>query len=43
MSTGFEAIIGYLDLAGQGARVAELIAWCIDEVENGGTDEYVFK
>lgn len=43
MSTGFEAIIGYLDLAGQGARAAELIAWCIDEVENGGTDEYVFK
>lgn len=38
ISTGFEAIFGYLDLTQQTARLAELAAWCIDKVEanNGG-------
>lgn len=43
MSTGFEAVFGYLDLAGEEGRVKELIAWCIDEVESEGTREYVFN
>ncbi|CCK83275.1 Ribonuclease III [Lactobacillus equicursoris 66c] len=43
MSTGFEAIFGYLDLAGASDRVQELIAWCIEEVESEGLSEYVFS
>jgi ribonuclease-3 family protein len=35
MSTGFEAMIGYLDLAGQKARVQELCSWCIAAIEGG--------
>lgn len=35
MSTGFEAIWGYLDLAGETERVEELTKWCIKTVENG--------
>ncbi|EQC58723.1 Mini-ribonuclease 3 [Limosilactobacillus fermentum MTCC 8711] len=34
-STGFEALFGYLQLAGQQERVAELVAWCIKQVERG--------
>ncbi len=37
MSTGFEAIIGYLHMTGQIARLEELIACCIAEVEKKKT------
>ena len=33
MSTGFEAVMGYLDMTGQTERLEELVAWCIDWVE----------
>lgn len=37
ISTGFEALFGYLQLSGQTKRVAELAQWCIDYVEEGRT------
>lgn len=37
ISTGFEALFGYLHLSGATERVAELAHWCIDYVEKGGT------
>lgn len=43
MSTGFEAIWGYLDLAGKTDRVEELTLWCIQTVEDGGINNYDFK
>ncbi|MEQ9763513.1 Mini-ribonuclease 3 [Streptococcus sp. ZJ151] len=33
MSTGFEAVMGYLDMTDQTERLEELIAWCIDWVD----------
>ncbi|WP_087034073.1 Mini-ribonuclease 3 [Trichococcus palustris] len=33
ISTGFEALLGYLHLSGQIERMEELIHWCIQEVE----------
>ncbi|MGT2722254.1 Mini-ribonuclease 3 [Streptococcus porcinus] len=33
MSTGFEALMGYLDMTDQKERLEALITWCIDEVE----------
>ena len=33
MSTGFEAVMGYLHMTEDSARLEALIAWCIDEVE----------
>jgi len=38
ISTGFEALMGYLDLSGQQDRVAELSSWCIKQVEAGRTE-----
>ena len=35
LSTGFEAVWGYLDLAGEDERIKELTEWCIKTVENG--------
>lgn len=35
-STGFEALFGYLQLAGQSDRIQELGRWCIRQVERGG-------
>lgn len=35
MSTGFEALIGYLRLAGQEGRLQTIIQWCIAHVEKG--------
>lgn len=35
ISTGFEALMGYLDLSGQDERLAELCAWCIQQVDAG--------
>ncbi len=34
-STGFEALFGYLQLAGKQDRVRELATWCIKQVERG--------
>ena len=33
MSTGFEAVMGYLHMTGQIERLEELIDWCIQAVE----------
>ncbi|WP_429970574.1 Mini-ribonuclease 3 [Fructilactobacillus sp. Tb1] len=35
ISTGFEALFGFLSLSGQEDRLAELAQWCIDQVEAG--------
>ncbi len=43
LSTGFEALLGYLDLAGQNKRVRQLCNWCIEAVENGGLESYDFE
>ncbi|MGO2953219.1 MAG: Mini-ribonuclease 3 [Lactobacillus sp.] len=43
LSTGFEAMIGYLNLHGEIDRVAALSEWCIKTVEEGGLDEYDLK
>lgn len=43
LSTGFEAMIGYLDLDDRHQRVDELVAWCIAAVENGEIDKYDFE
>lgn len=42
-STGFEALIGYLDLENKRQRIDELVAWCIKTVENGDLTEYDFN
>lgn len=34
MSTGFEAVLGYLHMTQQMARLEEIIDWCITYVEN---------
>ena len=33
IATGFEALMGYLYLSGQKARLEELINWCLQQVE----------
>ena len=33
MSTGFEAVVGYLHMTEDLTRLEELITWCIDQVE----------
>ena len=35
MSTGFEAVMGYLHMTGEISRLEELIDWCIQQVEEG--------
>lgn len=35
ISTGFEAIVGYLSLTNQTERLAEFTQWCIEKVEEG--------
>ena len=35
ISTGFEAIVGYLSLTNQTERLAEFSQWCIEKVEEG--------
>lgn len=37
ISTGFEAMMGYLQLAGKQERLAALAQWCIKQVEAGRT------
>ncbi|HEM3499693.1 Mini-ribonuclease 3 [Streptococcus suis] len=34
MSTGFEAVLGYLHMTEQRERLDELVGWCIEFVEN---------
>lgn len=34
MSTGFEALFGYLHLTDQTERIRELVHWCIEQIEN---------
>ncbi|HFI0702145.1 TPA: Mini-ribonuclease 3 [Streptococcus suis] len=34
MSTGFEAVLGYLHMTEQVERLDELVGWCIEFVEN---------
>ncbi|MDE1548581.1 Mini-ribonuclease 3 [Jeotgalibaca caeni] len=34
ISTGFEAMMGYLHLTKQEERLAELVHWCIEQVED---------
>ena len=36
ISTGFEAVFGYLHLSGQEKRVQELANWCIETIESKG-------
>ncbi|WP_338210279.1 Mini-ribonuclease 3 [Lactiplantibacillus paraxiangfangensis] len=35
ISTGFEAVFGYLQLTQQTERIAELANWCIQQVDEG--------
>ncbi|HEL2684468.1 Mini-ribonuclease 3 [Streptococcus suis] len=35
MSTGFEAVLGYLHMTEQIERLEELVDWCIDKIERG--------
>ena len=35
ISTGFEAVMGYLYLSDQQERLTEIAAWCIKQVEGG--------
>ncbi|HEM6397679.1 TPA: Mini-ribonuclease 3 [Streptococcus suis] len=35
MSTGFEAVLGYLHMTEQMERLNELVGWCIDKIERG--------
>ncbi|MCT6840773.1 Mini-ribonuclease 3 [Lactobacillus mellis] len=43
ISTGFEAIFGYLQISEQHQRLQELAAWCIQQVEMGRTNEFHFQ
>lgn len=43
ISTGFEAIFGYLQISGQLERVQQLAQWCIEQVEAGHSDEFNFQ
>lgn len=38
ISTGFEAMMGYLKLSHQDERLAQVAQWCIDQVEAGRTE-----
>lgn len=42
ISTGFEAVFGYLKLSDQEERIAEIANWCIEQVEKGALNEYKF-
>ncbi|MFL2029582.1 Mini-ribonuclease 3 [Loigolactobacillus zhaoyuanensis] len=41
ISTGFEALMGYLALSDQQTRLDELAAWCITQVEEGKINEQI--
>lgn len=43
LSTGFEAVWGYLELLNKKERIVELTQWCIIAVEKGDLDEYDFE
>lgn len=40
ISTGFEALMGYLKLSGQEERLAQLSQWCIEQVEARRTEKH---
>lgn len=41
ISTGFEALMGYLALSDQQERLDKLAAWCIAQVEEGKINEQI--
>lgn len=43
ISTGFEAIFGYLQVSERQERLQELANWCIQQVEMGRTNEFHFQ
>lgn len=43
LSTGFEAVIGYLELKNDQARVNKLCAWCVQQIEEGKLAKYDFE
>lgn len=43
LSTGFEAVFGYLKLDHQDDRIKELAEWCITQVETGALHGYKFN
>lgn len=43
MSTGFEAVFGYLSLMEEQSRIDELAKYCIEKVESGATYEKHLK
>lgn len=43
ISTGFEAVFGYLQISGQSSRLHELATWCLNQVEAGRCNAYHFQ
>lgn len=43
LSTGFEAVIGYLELKNDHQRVDELCHWCVQQIEEGKLAKYDFE
>lgn len=43
ISTGFEALMGYLKLSQQDQRLEQLANWCIEQVEAGRTEHATSK
>lgn len=43
LSTGFEAVFGYLKLSHAEDRIAELAQWCIDQVVEEKLNDYRFE
>lgn len=43
ISTGFEAVFGYLQISGQSSRLHELARWCLNQVEAGRCNAYHFQ
>lgn len=43
LSTGFEAVIGYLELTNDHQRVDELCAWSVKQIEEGKLAKYDFE
>ncbi|UQS83947.1 Mini-ribonuclease 3 [Bombilactobacillus thymidiniphilus] len=43
ISTGFEAIFGYLQISQQTKRTREMAQWCIEQVEGGKTSDFNFQ
>ena len=39
ISTGIEALFGFLHLSGQSERISELMTWVFEQVESGRTSK----